>query len=110
VLGRDERGVGGVATFVQGDAEELQPGADAAAGLGRVLADPPGEDQSIQAAECGGERPDPRLGAVTEQLDGLGCPDGNGLSGPEGAGGGAGLRDAGEAGVAVAPDVGQVEG
>ena len=34
------------------------PVADAAAGLGRVLADAAGEDEDIEAAECRGQRPD----------------------------------------------------
>ena len=75
---------GRVATFVHGDAEELQAVADAAAGLGRVLADSAGEDQGIQAAERRRQRPDAGLGPVAEQLDSLGGPD---VDRPAGTGG-----------------------
>jgi hypothetical protein len=66
VFCRNDRGVGGVAAFVQSDAEELQAVGDAAVGLGRVLADPSGEDERIKAAECRRQRPEPRLCSVAE--------------------------------------------
>ena len=61
ILGRDQRAIGCVAVLVQGDAEELEPLADAASYFGRVLADPASEDQGIQAAEGPAIAPTPVL-------------------------------------------------
>ena len=56
VVGRDQQGTGCVSPGIDGDPEEFQAVTDAAADLGRVLADPPGEHQGIKPAERGGER------------------------------------------------------
>ena len=101
VLGRDERGAGGVTVLVQRDPEELQPFADAAAGLRRVLADPSGEDDGIKTTKCRRQRPEPRLRPVAEECNGLGRPDVFVLPGEKVAKVGAGLRDAEQAGFVI---------
>ena len=56
-------------------AEKLEPLANPAADVGRVLADPAGEHERVEPAEGRGHRADPFFRLVAEQGQGLGRPD-----------------------------------
>src|ERR671932_2233359 len=61
-----------IAPWVQVDAEEVQAGADARAHRRGVLPDPAREDEGVEPAQGGGERPQELAGLVAEELDRLG--------------------------------------
>ena len=100
-VGRDQRLAGRVPPVVEGDPEESEPLAGAAADLGGVLADAAGEDERVQPAEGRAEGPDPGLDPVAEQVDRLGRAGVALPTGQQVAQVGAGLRDPEEAGLLV---------
>ena len=73
------RVAGGVAGLVEPDAKELQALADLGPQPGRVLADAPGEDQGVEAAERDGQGADHRLDPVGIDVQGELCPADDGV-------------------------------